>query len=158
MYTISYKGMFIIWGIYPRLVHFSCVWRFVTHWIGVHQAPLSVGFSRQEYWSEVPFPPPGDLPTPGTEPKSLTFPMSSALASRFFTTSITWEARMEVSLCDPKDCTVHGILQAKILQWVAFPFSMGSSQPTDRTQVSHMAGGFFTSWATQEAQLVVLSG
>ena len=49
-------------------------------------------------------------------------------------------------------CTVHGILQARILEWAAFPFSRGSSQPRDRTQVSHIAGGFFTSWATREAR------
>ena len=48
----------------------------------------------------------------------------------------------------PQDCTVHGILQARILEWVAFPFSGGSSQPRDRTQVSHITGRFFTSWAT----------
>ena len=46
------------------------------------------------------------------------------------------------------DYTVHGILQARILEWVAFPFSKGSSQPRDQTQVSRIAGGFFTSWAT----------
>ena len=51
----------------------------------------------------------------------------------------------------PMDSTVHGILQARILEWVAFPFSRGSSQPRDRTQVSCIAGGFFTSWATREA-------
>ena len=55
------------------------------------------------------------------------------------------------TLCDPMDYTVHGILQAKILEWVAFPFSSGSSQPRDQTQVSHIAGRFFTSWATREA-------
>ena len=44
--------------------------------------------------------------------------------------------------------TVHGILQARILEWVAFPISRGSSQPRDQTQVSHIAGRFFTSWAT----------
>ena len=44
----------------------------------------------------------------------------------------------------PMDYTVHGILQARILEWVAFHFSRGSSQPRDRTQVSHIAGGFFT--------------
>ena len=49
------------------------------------------------------------------------------------------------ALCDPMDCTVHGILQARILEWVAFPYSRGSSQPRDRTQVSHTAGEFFTS-------------
>ena len=53
-----------------------------------------------------------------------------------------------LTLCDPVDSTVHGILQARILEWVTFPFSRGSSQPRDRTQVSHIAGGFFSSWAT----------
>ena len=48
--------------------------------------------------------------------------------------------------------TIHGILQARIPEWVAFPFSRGSSQPRDRTQVSCIAGKFFTSWATREAQ------
>ena len=54
------------------------------------------------------------------------------------------------TLCNPVDYIVHGILQAKILEWVAFPFSRGSSQPRDQSQVSHTAGGFFTSWATRE--------
>ena len=49
------------------------------------------------------------------------------------------------TLCDPMDYTVHGILQARILECVAVPFSRGSSQPRDRTQVSHVADGFFTS-------------
>ena len=53
-----------------------------------------------------------------------------------------------LTLCDPVDSTVHGILQARILEWVTFPFSRGSSQPRDQTQVSHIAGGFFSSWAT----------
>ena len=51
----------------------------------------------------------------------------------------------------PHGYIVHGILQARILEWVAIPFSRGSSQPRDQTQVSHTAGGFFTSWATGEA-------
>ena len=62
---------------------------FATPWTVPHQAPLSMGFSRQEYWSGLPFPPPGDLPDPGIEPRSL---MSPALAGGFFTTSATWEA------------------------------------------------------------------
>ena len=61
-------------------------------------------------------------------------------------------AQLCPTLCDPMDYTVHGILQARILESVAFPFSRGSSQPRDRTSVSHIAGGFFTSWATREAQ------
>ena len=55
---------------------------------GAHQAPLSLGFSRQEYRSGLPCGPPGDLPDPGTEPASLVSP-----AGRFFTTSATWEAQ-----------------------------------------------------------------
>ena len=59
-----------------------------------HQAPLSMGFSRQEYWSGLPCPPPEDLPNPGIEPRSLT---SSVLARGFFfTTSATWEVRLLV--------------------------------------------------------------
>ena len=61
----------------------------VTLWTAVPQAPLSIGFFRQEYWSGLPFPSPGDLPDPGIKPTSLT---SSALVGGFFTTSATWEA------------------------------------------------------------------
>ena len=59
------------------------------------------------------------------------------------------------TLCDPMDFTIHGSLQARILEWVAFPFSTSSSQPRDQTQVSHIAGRFFTSRATKEAQTPV---
>ena len=64
----------------------------------------------------------------------------------------TYFQKMKVaqSLWDPMDYTVHGILQARILEWVAFPFSRGSSQLRDRTQASRIAGRFFTSWATRE--------
>ena len=57
-----------------------------------------------------------------------------------------------LTLCDPMDYTVYGILQARILEWVVFSFSRGSSQPKDQTQVSRIEGRFFTSWATREAQ------
>ena len=52
---------------------------------------------------------------------------------------------------------VHGILQARILEWVAFPFSRESSQPRDQTQVSRIADRFFTSWATREATVELYS-
>ena len=57
-----------------------------------------------------------------------------------------------LTLCNPMDYTLPGILQARILEWVAIPFSRGSSQPRDRTQVFHLTGRFFTNWATREAQ------
>ena len=69
---------------------FICVQLFATPWTVAHQAPLSMGFSRQEYWSGLLGPPPGDLPDPGIEPVSL---MSPALAAGFFITSATWRAQ-----------------------------------------------------------------
>ena len=71
------------------LSHFSCVQLFVTLQAVAHQAPLSMGFLRQEYWSGFPCPPLGDLPDPWITPRSLTSP---AWAGGFFTTSATWEA------------------------------------------------------------------
>ena len=71
------------------LSSFSCVQFFVTLWNCSLQAPLSMGFSRHEYWSGLPCPPPGDLPDPGMEPAPL---MSPALAGGFFT-SATWALR-----------------------------------------------------------------
>ena len=66
------------------------------------------------------------------------------------------ESQLCPAFCDPMGYTVHGLLQARILEWVAFPFSRGSSQPRDRTQISCIAGGFFTSWAIREAPTVYI--
>ena len=64
----------------------SHVQLFVASWTVAHQGPLSLEVSRQEYWSRLPFPTPGDLPDPGIEPESLASP-----AGRFFTADATWE-------------------------------------------------------------------
>ena len=69
----------------------SHVQLFVTLWTIAHQAPLSMRLSRQEYWSDVLYPPAGDLPNPWVEPVTLTSP---AFAGRFFTTSVNWEAQI----------------------------------------------------------------
>ena len=71
-----------------------------TPWTVAPQAPLSMGFSKQEYWSGLPFPSPGDLPDPGIELASL---MSPVLAGRLFITSITWEARLCCKHSEIKD-------------------------------------------------------
>ena len=68
-------------------------------------------------------------------------------------------AQLCPTLCDPMDCSlpgfsVHGILQARILEWVTISFSRGSSRPRDRTRVSHIVGRCFTVWATREAYTV----
>ena len=73
------------------LGHFSRVRLFTAPKTVACQAPLSMGFFRQEYWSGLPFPFPGDLPDRGIESTTLTSP---ALADGFFTTSATWEAPM----------------------------------------------------------------
>ena len=73
------------------LSQFNLVLRSVTPWTVAHQAPLSMAFSRQEYWSGLPCPPPGDLPDPGIKPMS---PVSPALAGGFFTTGATWEGQL----------------------------------------------------------------
>ena len=67
----------------------SHIWLFVTAWAVACQAPLSMGFSRQEYWSGLPFPSPGDHPDPGIE---FMFLASLVLAGGFLTTSVAWEA------------------------------------------------------------------
>ena len=85
------------------LSHFSGVRFFVTLWTAAHQAPLLMGFSRQEYWSGLPFPSPGDLPDPVIE---LLSPMSPALAGRFFATSATWEAQYNGTNLIHKDSTL----------------------------------------------------
>ena len=140
----------------------SRVQLFVTWWTVAHQAPLSMGFSRQEYWSGLPCPPPGDLPNPGI---------------KFSSPHCRWI---------PYHLNHRG--SPRILEWVAMPSSRGSSQPRDqiqfsalqvdslpseppgkpkntgvgglsllfsiprnRTRVSCSAGRFFTSWATKEA-------
>ena len=68
---------------------FSRIQLFATPWTLARQPPLSMEFSRQEYWSGLPCPPPGNLPNPGIKSMSLASP---ALAGGFFTTSATWEA------------------------------------------------------------------
>ena len=78
------------------LSHFSRVQLFATLWTVPCQTSLFMGFSRQEYWSGLPFLNPGDLPHPGIEPTSLTSP---ALAGRFFTTSATWKAHPFYKCC-----------------------------------------------------------
>jgi len=96
---------------------FSPVWLCVILWTTSCQAPLLMGFSKQEYWGGLPCPPPGDLPDPGIKPVSL---MSPALASRFFITSATWEAdnmgkyskkwhNINSQLKEPQQCTTYPI-------------------------------------------------
>ena len=74
--------------------------------------------------------------------ESLHYPPETVIVNWFMKVKV---AQLCPTLCNPMGYTVHGILQARKLEWLAFPFSRGSSQLRDRTQVSHTAGVFFTS-------------
>ena len=96
---------------------FCCAWLFVTPWTAAHQPPLSMGFSRHEYQSGLPFPSPGDLPYQGVKPTSL---MSPAVAGGFFTASATWEAphycsKMWVSL---KSWMLTNVVNKLKISWI----------------------------------------
>ena len=100
------------------------------------------GFSRQEFsrpeWVAIP------SSRGSSQPRGQN--QISHSAGRFFTS----EPRSPMD-CSLPGSSVHGIVQTRILEWVTFPFSRGSSQPQNQTQVSHISGGFFTIWATREA-------
>ena len=91
------------------LSSFCGVQLFVILWTIARWVPLSLGFSRQGYWSGMPFPSPGDLPDPEIEHASLTSP---ALAGRFFTTSMTWE---DIKWDQPSLNTLSHFFAKKIL-------------------------------------------
>ena len=128
----------------------------MTLWTVAYKAPLSMEFSRQEYWSGLPFPFPGDLPNPGIKTGSPAL-QADALPSEPPGKSMRRHSSLKVkvlvaqscpTLRDPMDCSppgssVHEIFQARILAWVAISFSRGSSQPRDQTWISHVLGRFF---------------
>ena len=109
------------------LSHFSHVWLFETPWTIARQAFLSIAFSRHEYWSGSPCPPPGGLPNPGIEPGS---------------------PALQADSVPPEKSKNSG--------GVAYPFSRGTSRPRNLRSVFCIAGGVFTSWVTQEAPWYVL--
>ena len=123
-------------------------------------------FPRQEYWSGLSFPPPGDLPNPGIKPvppavrwilyHGCTWEVSSDISILKIQFLIVYGSNSQVVLKSESEShsavydslqphrLYRGVLQARIWEWVAFPFSRGSSQLRGQTQVSHIAGGFFT--------------
>ena len=105
---------------------------FETSWTVTHQTPLSMGFPRQEYWSGLPCPPLGDLPDPGIRPTSPALagrlPLSHQGGFAAAAAAAVKSLQSYPTLCDPTDSSplgssVPGILQARILEWVAISFS-----------------------------------
>ena len=136
---------------------YSLVSNSATPWTAAHQAPLFIGFSRQACWIRLAFPFPGNLPNPRMEPVSpalltdslpLSWPGSPAKTLCMYE---LWTLLSRVQFFATPWTVVHEILQARILEWVLVPFSRGSSQPRNQTQVSRIAGRLFTSWAAREA-------
>ena len=119
-------AILFIWKILTdccMLSHFSHIWFFVTLQNMAHQAPLSMGFSRQEYWSELPCSPPGDFPNPGIQPTSV---ISPALAGGFFTTSTTWidllnHCKLWVSICQSSNESFTGRTEAEAETPILWP-------------------------------------
>ena len=133
----------------------SRVQLFATPWTVAHRTPLSIGFSRQEFWSGLPFPFPGDLPDPGIEPRCPAL-QADALTSEppgkphIYIQKCCLVTKMFSTLCDTMDFSppgslVHGISQAKILEWVAISFSRGPFfLPGTQSAYPALIGGFFT--------------
>ena len=142
------------WKWRVKVKSLSHVWLLVTPWTTAYQAPASMGFSRQEYWSGVPLPSLIGHTNKCNGSRSLNSPWMLMLAL-----SCCWSLRLhmkEAGLCcakssqscltlwdimdfKPAGSSVHGILQARILEWVAMPSSRGSSWPRDKTHVSYVS-------------------
>ena len=128
MYTYIYICMYVcMYVCICTLCLVSHVWLFETLWTVAHQLLCPRGFSRQEYWNGLPCPAPGDISDPGSNP----------------------------GLPHCRRILYHLKHQGspRILEWVAIPFSRGSSLPRNQTEVSCIAGRFFTSWATRKAHV-----
>ena len=120
------------------LSHVCRIQLFATLGTAAHQAPLSMGILQ-------------------LNPHLLTPARQGVLCHESHLCCVLcWVAPSGLTLCDPVDCSspgssVHGILQARVLEWVPTPSSSGSSWPRDRAQISRITGRFFTFWATREA-------
>ena len=125
--------------------------------------------SRQGFWSGLSCLSPGELPNPGIEPVSPESPAwqmdplplshQGCYTQDIMNAVLCLVAQLCLTLCDPMDCSlpgssVHWILHAKIMEWVAMPSSRGFSSPRNRTQVSCTAARFFTSWTPREVPML----
>ena len=128
------------WVPFPSPMHESGKWKWShsvvsdslqSHGLAAYQAPPSMGFSREQYWSGVPLP------------------------SLIFKASIM---KMKVKLFSPvlPGFSIHEVFQARVLEWAAISFSRGSSQPRDWTQVSCIADRCFTAWTAREASIICI--
>ena len=119
------------------LSYFSCVWLCVTLWTVVCQVPLSMGFSRQQQWSGLPFPSPRDLPNPKTESESL---LSPALAGWFFTTSVPYALLQEIFQTQGSNlCLLHLLHRQGDSLSLMPPGSHTCREPSINVRLQHYA-------------------
>ena len=104
------------------LSHFSCIWLFVIPWTVAHQAPLSMEFTRQEYWSGLSWPPPGDLPNPGIEPTSLMSPVLQAGSLPLARSDLhqnqlrcLFQDFLNLLVCSPRMCFLNRLCEGILL-------------------------------------------
>ena len=130
---------------------FSRVWLFASLWTVAHQAPLSMGLSKQKYWSGLPFPPPGDLPNPGIKPISPVSPalQADSLPRRHLGSPSTWLLLLSrfsrVQLCATPETAAHqaplslGFSRQEHWRGLPFPSPMHESEKWkwSRSVVSH---------------------
>ena len=129
----------------PRFTHFTILLKTILKMLNlidmnIRPNPTKSGYQSCLGWHKEPW-------------RRLTPAFLNWFALSLHYSHLVKECESRWTLCDPMDCSppgspVHGILQARLLEWVAFPFSRGSSQFRDGTQVSRIAGRFFTSWVT----------
>ena len=118
---------------------FTCVQLFVTPWTIAHQAPLSMAFSRQEYWHGLPF------SSPDISVRTVIYVYYSNFVCYCVSCSVLSHSFRPHGPHSPPGSSVHGILQVRTLEWVAIPFSSWSR---DQIRVSCIVGRFLTIWAT----------
>ena len=130
---------------WKKVKSFSRVRLLVTRWTVAHQAALSVGFSRQEYWSRLPFPSPGDLPDPGMEPRS------PALRADTLTSEPPGDQNK--GRCYKKDTV---LLVPAFCNWILYPSSLPSiCQQWKRLYISNEGQGDSNTWRLKEISLEV---
>ena len=125
-------------------------------WVGTPEGVAGALTCLQQGWQQCS-PGRGPIPSPGRGRRAHLYTPGAPAGP-----GLRVHTQLYVSLCHPMDysppvSSVHGILWARILEWVANPFSRGSFRPRDQTRISYIAGRFFTSWATQEAHSRVSS-
>ena len=130
----------------------------VTPWTVAHHVPLSMRISRQEYWSGLPCPPPGDRPNPGIKPRSSSLQADSVPSEppeKSKNTGVGSLSFLQQNFSAQE--SNQGLLHCRwiiyqlsymgsprVLEWVSYPFYSRSSQPRNQTRVSCIAGGLFT--------------